>query len=503
MWVTTNDIQYFREQYIKNPQPVKNIEFSLLHKNGTIMYFDCNFSPRFDKHGQYAGSDNFAQDITKLKKTQKQIEHMATYDALTALPNRVMLMSMLEHSISGSQRAHDQMAVLFLDLDNFKDINDNFGHQEGDRVLIKMAEYLKKSLRLDDMIFRFGGDEFVVIVEHIKHNEDVINVVEKIKKIFTVPFRTEAHSYYLSCSIGIAIYPEDAVNAERLIRSADAAMYKAKKSGRDRYAFYSKELGIKIQKELYIENLLREALKKGEFELYYQPQISLSENQIVGIEALIRWNNKELGFVHPESFIAIAEKTQLISAIDIWVLRTACSQVKKWHDMGIYKGKLSVNISGVDLSNENLATLLQGILNECCLEAKYLDLEITETVLMSDPKHSIKLFDKIKEMGVDISIDDFGTGYSSLSYLRMFPIDELKIDKSFVDDLPHSKDASAIVNTIISLAKTLGYKTVAEGVETVEQIEHLKILGCDIVQGYYHSKALSVDDIEVYFQKFL
>ncbi len=499
LWKNIQERDNYREEYLKNLKPIKNKEAYIKSKDGKTILINANITPRFDEDKNYIGSDNFIQDITEFKKSEDKIKHIATHDNLTSLPNRFMLSSILEHTIDGAKRVKESIAVLFLDLDNFKNINDNFGHYEGDKVLIEVAKRLKKVLRKDDFVCRFGGDEFVVLLEHIKCNKNVVEIVEKLNKTFLELFKTQIYTHYLSCSIGIALYPNDASNSEQLLKFADTAMYDAKKRGKNRYSFYLEELGKQIEKELHIERLLRDAIKNDELELFYQPQILLENEKIVGLEALLRWNNPELGFVGPNSFIPIAEKMNMIVLIGSWVLHNACKQTQKWHNLGLYKGDISVNISGIQLNTDDLVATLQSSLKQSGLDPMFLDIEITESVLMDNSKNWINLLNKIKDMGIDISIDDFGTGYSSLSHLKQFPADELKIDKSFIDDIPHKKDACIIVKTIISLAKNLGYKSVAEGVETLEQKEYLKKQGCDIIQGFYYSKPLSVVDLEEYF----
>ncbi len=498
-WMDTAEALKTRIEFLKDPKPTHNQNIYFKCKNGTKILVNFSAKPKFDENGDYIGSYNFGEDITEVFNSRAKIDYMATHDALTSLPNRFMLSSILEHSINEAKRVKERFAVVFLDLDNFKNINDNFGHQEGDRVLIEMANRLKKNLRNNDFVCRFGGDEFVILLEHIKTTEAISSIIEKLNKIFLTIFETDTYAHYLKCSMGIAIYPDDASTPEQLLKKSDIAMYESKKKGKNRYTFYSHELGHKVEKDLHIERLLRKAVEKNEFEIYYQPQISLHDDKIIGVEALIRWNSPELGFVSPVEFIPIAEKTHLIIPIGSWVLKTACKQVKKWQDEKKCKGNLSVNISGTQLNHDDLSVLLQNTLEESGLEARFLDLEITESVLMNNAENWEKLFDNIKNMGINISIDDFGTGYSSLSYLRQFPADELKIDKSFIDDIPNKKDACVIVNTIIALAKSLGYKTVAEGVETIEQKEYLKENGCDNIQGYYYSKPLCVSDMEKYF----
>ncbi len=440
-------------------------------------------------------------DISEIKKSQAKMRHLATHDNLTKLPNRVMLSEILKHSIKSAKRQKELMAIMFLDLDNFKMINDNFGHKEGDSILIETAKRLKKTLREDDVICRFGGDEFIIILEHIQDSKNLADIAYKLNQTLKIPYEMKNYTHYLSCSIGIAIYPNDAKTEDELIKNADAAMYQAKNSGKNRYFFYSHDLGKKIAKELHLENLLRDSINNNEFEIYYQPKITTETKKITSMEALLRWNNKELGYISPVEFIPIAEKTGLIIPIGNYVLLEACKQIKKWQDAGIYKGTISINASGIQLNNNNFINMLKNSLEKSLLDPKYLDLEVTESVLMSDANQWRDTLEEIRKLGIDISIDDFGTGYSSLSYLRELPIDELKIDKSFIDDIPHSKDACAITNSIISLAKSLGYKTVAEGVENKDQLTYLKDNGCDMIQGYIYTKPLPADKMELFLKQ--
>ncbi len=466
------------------------------HKDGNIYPEFLSISTVKNKNAEIENYIAIFTDIREIKKSEAKMRSMAMHDSLTGLPNRTMMSDMISHSIKSTKRQHELMAIMFIDLDNFKTINDNYGHKEGDNVLIETAKRLKDVLREEDMVYRFGGDEFIVTLEHIKNSEDIAKIAHKLNRSLKIPYQTSDYTFYISCSIGIAIYPNDASSVDELIKNADAAMYQAKNNGKNRYAFYSHELGKEIQEELHIENLLRKSIENSEFEIYYQPKIDTKTLRITGLEGLLRWNSKEKGVLSPAKFIPIAEKTGLIIPIGNWVLLQACKQIKKWQDDKLYTGNISVNISGVQLDNKNFVNSIKHVLKESGLSPYYLDLEVTESVLMNDLKHWSNTLDEIRDIGIDISIDDFGTGYSSLSYLRELPVDELKIDKSFIDDIPGDKDACAIVKSIISLAKTLSYKTVAEGVEKKEQQKYLVENGCDIIQGYYYSKPLSATDME-------
>ena len=465
-------------------------------KNDTIFPELLSINTLKDENGEIENYIAIFTDISEIKKSEAKMRNIAMHDSLTGLPNRNMMTNMISHSIKSAKRQNELMAIMFIDLDNFKTINDNYGHKEGDNVLVETAKRLKNILREEDIVYRFGGDEFIVTLEHIKNSEDIAKIARKLNQSLQIPYQTNNYTFYISCSIGISIYPNDALTPDELIKNADVAMYQAKNRGKNRYSFYSQELGKQIQEELSIENLLRRSIKNSEFEIYYQPKIDTKTLKIVGLEALLRWNNSEKGVLSPAKFIPIAEKTGLIIPLGNWVMLESCKQIKKWHNKKLYDGNISVNISGIQLDNKNLVNSIKYALKESNLSPFYLDLEVTESVLMNDVKHWSGTLDQIRDIGIDISIDDFGTGYSSLSYLRELPVDELKIDKSFIDDIPFDKDACAIVKSIISLAKTLGYKTVAEGVEKEEQQKYLLQNGCDIIQGYYYSKPLSSEEIE-------
>jgi len=441
-------------------------------------------------------------DISMIKENEAKMQHLATHDLLTSLPNRVMLSTTLKNAIDDAKRLGNKIAILFLDLDNFKTINDTKGHNEGDKILISAASRLQTILRKNDKVFRFGGDEFIIISKLIKDTKDIANIAEKISTSIQKPFKTKKNTYNISCSIGISVYPDDGHSSTELIKKADMAMYEAKNNGKSKYNFYSKDIGLKVEKEIQIENLLQKAIRTNQFEVYYQPKISLSDGKVVGMEALMRWNNPQIGMVSPNIFIPVAEKTGLIAPLGKWILQTACKQIKIWQDMNLYQGTISVNVSGAQLNSQNIFKTIQDTLLKSNLDAKYLNLELTESTLM-DNKNNWKIFFKrCKELGSTISIDDFGTGYSSLAYLTKLPIDELKIDKSFIDDIPYKPDACTIIKTIITLSKNLGFKTVAEGVETKEQNDYLKDNGCDIIQGYFYSKPLPANKIEKFLINF-
>jgi diguanylate cyclase (GGDEF)-like protein/PAS domain S-box-containing protein len=433
-------------------------------------------------------------DLSILKETENKLVFLAHHDSLTGLANREMLKFRLDHAVELAKRNKQMIATLFLDLDNFKKINDNYGHDIGDLVLIEASNRFSNVLRKEDTLARFGGDEFVILLENIKNERDIITTANKLLGCFNKPFDLEKTQQFLTVSIGIGVYPDNANNYTTLLKVSDAAMYKTKELGKNNFSFYNNILGKELLKQITVENDLRIAISKEEFELYYQPQISCKDEKIIGFEALVRWNHPKLGFVKPNDFIRVAEQSRLIVPLGRWILNKACFQVAYWQKEGIFDGKIAVNISGVQMEQGNIVEDIKEAILVSNIDPNMLEIEITESVLMKNPKKWIKVFKQIKELGVHLSIDDFGTGYSSLSYLRQFPLNKLKIDKSFVDDIPSSSDANAIVNAIIALAKSLDLLLIAEGVEKKEQANYLNKKGCDFIQGYLYDKPLRYED---------
>lgn len=430
----------------------------------------------------------------------KELTYLAHYDELTGLINRHYFSSLVESSIESAQRDKSHFSILFLDLDRFKDVNDTYGHNAGDELLVSVAKRLKSSVKSEDYVTRLGGDEFVILIKNISTS----NLVTLTKRIITEiqqPIEIENNILNITFSIGISSFPKDGTDAETLTSNADMAMYKAKELGRNTYQFYDKEMGEDMVERLQLEKNLKVALEENQFKAFYQPQIDSLTNRVIGAEALIRWNSPELGMVSPEKFIPIAEESQLIMEIDSWMMRHTMKQLIEFQKDGIEIGKLSLNISARQLESKGIISDLKMILNETNFDPKRLELEITERQMMKDPERSIIILNRIKEMGVDIAVDDFGTGYSSLAYIKRLPIDKLKIDKSFVDDLPDIKEEIAIVRSIISIAKNLNIKIIAEGVENTAQRDFLRAEGCQLVQGYFYSKPLSADDYKQFLLK--
>lgn len=443
-----------------------------------------------------------AREIEEVKQARQSLDYMAHFDHLTGLPNRTLLKDRIDQAIYHAQRNRRMIGILFLDLDNFKVINDTIGHTCGDELLKSVAQRISDCLREGDTAVRLGGDEFIVLLPDLSDTQDAAKVASKILELLKFTFVFDRHEVYASVSIGISIYPHNAKNMEGLLSNADSAMYYAKKLGKNNYQFFTPELNSSAQKYIKLEKHLRRALEQHEFVLHYQPQVDVKTGMIIGMEALIRWMSPELGMVSPADFIPLAEDTGLIVPIGAWVLKTACSQAKVWQQNG-FPVRVAVNLSSrqfyqVQNQQQNQHPLLDAVLNaldEADLTPELLELEITEGVLMQQLDATMDILNTLKNIGVRLSIDDFGTGYSSLSYLKRFPIDTLKIDKSFVNDITTDPSDKAIVAAITAMAQQLKLEVVAEGVETMAQLDFLRELDCHFVQGYYFSKPVSSDEV--------
>jgi diguanylate cyclase (GGDEF)-like protein/PAS domain S-box-containing protein len=465
-------------------------------KNGEIYPQWLSISVVKNEYGKRTNYIGVFSDISKLKEVEQKLEYLAHHDSLTGLPNRLLLDSRIKQSLSRATRNNATLAILFLDLDHFKNVNDTLGHPIGDLLLQEVSDRLLECTREEDLIARLGGDEFAIILEGIHDSRDAGKVASKIIETLSEKYTLCEHEVFISCSIGISMFPDDGNNPTELFRNADSALYRAKNEGRNNYRYYTEELTLQAIQRMRMEGNLRYALERNELSVYYQPQIDLSNGQIVGMEALLRWKHPELGFIPPSTFIPIAEDTGLIIPIGAWVLHTACAFLKECIDQGLPKIRVAVNISSYQFHHENLSETVSKILHETGLEAKCLELELTEGIVMKDAESSILILNDLKEIGVEFSIDDFGTGYSSLSYLKRFPIDRIKIDRSFVRNIiTDSKDAS-IAQAIISMSHGMDIKVLAEGVETLEQQEFLRSKNCDEMQGYYFSHPLPEDDMK-------
>jgi len=449
--------------------------------------------PVRDREQRYLGVVTTCEDISEQKEAEQKINRLAYFDNLTGLPNRGMFLERLHQSLALAARDGEMLSLVFLDLDNFKDVNDTLGHAAGDRLLCEVTARLSGCIRDADILARLGGDEFVVLLTSVASQERISAAVQRMLDVFATPFQIDGSAVYSSASIGIALYPDDSHDASSLFRSADTAMYHAKKQGRGQFRFFSAEMNQKIMRRVALENSLRQGLERDEFFLVYQPQWDLKTNKMVGAEVLLRWQSAEFGLMPPSEFISLTEDSGLIFSIGEWVLRSACQQARRWAEAGHPEFKVAVNVSGKQLKQADFVTMLTGILRDTGINPRVLELEFTESVIMENAESTIDTLCSLKRMGVQLSIDDFGTGYSSLNYLKHFPVDRIKIDRSFVADVNRSNDDAAIVEAIISMGRSLSLKVLAEGVENSDQLHHLTALGCDEVQGFYLAKPMAAD----------
>jgi diguanylate cyclase (GGDEF)-like protein/PAS domain S-box-containing protein len=465
------------------------------HKNGDVCPQWAAVNCITDKDGRPKSYVAVFNDISELKQTQARIEHQAFHDPLTGLPNRLLFKDRLDQALKRAQRAGERFAMLYLDLDRFKNVNDSLDHMLGDRLLRTVAERLKATTRSSDTFARLGGDEFVVLMSPIRAPADMFATADRVLGAFNEPFVVNEREIYLTVSIGISVYPDDGEDAVTLVRNADLAMYHAKRQGGDAFQLFSSEMYDEVVHRVQLETHLRRALNLGQLRLCYQPVVDASTGVLSGAEALLRWDHPDLGAVSPEKFIPLAEETGLICTIGTWVLEQACRQARAWRQRGLGDVHTSVNVSARQLVSSAFPNTLRRILREAGISGDALTLEITENTLMSASGQAVAMLRELKDTGVCISIDDFGTGYSSLSYLKRFPIDALKIDRSFVVDLPHDKESVAIARSILALARNLGLQVLAEGVETRSQLEFLTAEGCDRIQGFYFSRPVPADQI--------
>ncbi|MBZ0157662.1 MAG: EAL domain-containing protein [Alphaproteobacteria bacterium] len=444
----------------------------------------------------YAANRQMQQEISERKKMEERIKHQASHDFLTGLPNRMLFMEHLAMALAKARRERTLLAIMFIDLDRFKNINDSLGHAAGDQLLKDVAVHLRECLREEDTVARIGGDEYTVLLSSIARAEDIAGVARKILSLFERPYSVESHTFHISASIGISTYPDDSEYAETLLKNADIAMYYAKEQGRNNFQFYNPSMNVRTLERMILENRLRQTLDRGELVVHYQPQVSIETRQIAYAEALVRWEHPELGLLNPMHFIPLAEETGFIIPLDEWVLRTACAQNRAWQDAGYPPLCVTVNLSARQFQQPNLVELVLQVLHETGLRPEFLELEITESTAMQNIELTIPNLARLNEMGVRFSIDDFGTGYSSLSYLKKLPIQKLKIDKSFIRSLMKDPDYKAIVTAVIAMAHNLKLKVVAEGVENREQFMFLDENKCDAVQGYFFSEPLPAEEFE-------
>ncbi|MCG8535757.1 MAG: EAL domain-containing protein [Pseudomonadales bacterium] len=473
------------------------MEYRLLRDDGEDVNVICHSKPLLDADNNVTGFLGSVSDISELKSVQLQLEQLALYDPLTKLANRHLFRNRLEKAIKQCERDHTNLALLFLDIDHFKKINDTMGHDQGDELLKAIAHRLRFCTRPGDTVSRMGGDEFTILIPSIQHSHEADAIARKILDVLKVPIRLTGLEVIVTTSIGITIGLEDAEDANTLMKNADLAMYRAKAQGRDNYQFFSDEMNIELTRQLSLEGELRKALQQEEFELFYQPQVDLASNKLIGYEALLRWNHPEKGFISPTEFIPVAEDSGLILSIGEWVLRTACNHIKQFTERGLLpkEGHVAVNLSSRQFHDPNLITVINDLITNTGINSNQLEIEITESLLMENLDTNIHTLNHLKQLGIILAIDDFGTGYSSLNYLKRLPIHILKVDRSFVMDIPQDKDDMEITAAVIAMAHKLRLGVVAEGVEQEEQAEFLKENGCNSAQGFFYGKPMSVKDL--------
>jgi diguanylate cyclase (GGDEF)-like protein/PAS domain S-box-containing protein len=462
----------------------------LVRRDGYESAIEDSAAPIHDRDGQVTGAVIVFHDVSMARAMVLEMSHLAQHDVLTDLPNRLMLNDRLTQAISLARRNHHQLAVLFLDLDGFKNINDSLGHFVGDKLLQSVATRLSASVRKSDTVSRQGGDEFVILLPEVAHAEDAATsaakIITELKKVHSVG----EHCLRVTASIGISTYPDNGEDAETLIKNADTAMYHSKQTGRDKCQFFRPDMGLNAVERQSLEGQLRYALERRELLLHYQPKVNLKTGAITSVEALLRWQHPERGLLLPGQFLTIAEDTGMIVAIGQWVLREACRQTREWLDAGVLAVPVAVNISSLEFRSEQFLEGVQDALKNSCLEPRYLELELTETVLMRHAETTAFALRQLKAIGVRLAVDDFGTGYSSLSYLTRFPIDTLKLDQSFVRNVIANSDDATVVHAVITMGKSLRHRVIAEGVESPEQLAFLQAHGCDEGQGYYFCRPL-------------
>jgi len=465
-------------------------------KDGAIYPELSTISVVYDDNDEICNFVAVFADISQLKQSEAELTHMAYHDPLTDLPNRLKLTTQIEQEILHFQRNSGQFATIFIDIDHFKHINDTYGHLIGDEVLCEIAQRLKNSLRAEDTVARIGGDEFVLLLTGLTDIDSITTVVRKLMKIFDLPVKVSNGEHLrFTGSMGIAMYPGDGEDSDTLLRNADAAMYRAKKEGRNDYAFYTAALTKESEAHLKLQSALYDAIDNDGFEVVYQPQFNMLSDKLIGFETLIRWNHPKLGMISPLDFIPVAEKAGLINDIGQWVLETACKQGVEWLEQGYNFGRIAVNVAGPQLQRDSFVEQVIATIQKTGLPTENLELEVTEGFMMNKPEKSIKYLKALRRFGIELSMDDFGTGYSSLSYLQQLPLNKIKIDRSFINDLPHDCNGVAITDAIIAMGNALSLTVIAEGVETREQAEFLRSRGCMQGQGYYFSKPLPAEQL--------
>ncbi len=517
VWVSFLTLTYtgsklFLMRSFSDPTPIYTISFIILGATSLLLIlwlFDFLILNHLDPPAKPIDNHpQLNQELTDHEQIENELTlhkahliHLAHYDDLTSLPNRVFFHEMLNKTLHHSSRHKKMMAILFIDIDRFKNINDELGVAAGDLVLKEIANRFRTVLRSGDILARLGGDEFIILLNDIGHPKFASPVADKLLQVCAEPIKIENHELMVTISIGICIYPNDGESLEDLQKNADIVMHNVKQSGGSVFQYFTREMSVEAHEHIKLEAALRKAISNNEFVLHYQPKLNLNDGSIAGVEALIRWENPELGLINPIEFIPLAEETGLIMQIGEWALREACKASKAWQQQGFEPVIVAVNLSPKQFQHQDIAKLVESILLEFSLDPKYLELEITETAMMSDVEATVSKLQRIKNSGVHISVDDFGTGYTSISYLKKFPISILKIDQTFIKGISYNQNDTAIISAVIALAHSLGMKVVAEGVETAEQLQYLADNGCDIVQGYYLSRPLPEQKIILQFNK--
>jgi diguanylate cyclase (GGDEF)-like protein/PAS domain S-box-containing protein len=466
--------------------------------DGSPHDFEVHYIPHLDSTGRACGYFVMLNDVTARKQDEELLYFLANHDQLTALPNRNLFAEHLTVAVAHAARSHEKVAVLFVDLDRFKNVNDTLGHSTGDVLLQRVAERFRACLRDSDVVARLGGDEYTVLLRPVRDTQDAANCAQKLIDALAEPVEVNGHELFVTCSIGISLYPDDAQDAQALLKNADMAMYRAKEQGKNSYQFFSDEATAHSFEHLMLETSLRRALEREEFVLHYQPIVDLRLQRVTSMETLVRWRHPDLGMVSPAKFVPLAEDTGLIMPIGRWVLEQACRQTRALHELGFGDLHVAVNLSPRQFRQKDLALMVADILDCTGLAPRFLALEVTESSVMEHAEANIRTLHELKSMGIHLSIDDFGTGYSSLSYLKRFPIDALKVDQSFVRDIPGDQEDAAIASAVIALGHSLRLTIVAEGVETAEQLAFMRERGCHKVQGYYFSRPMPVEDLRTY-----
>jgi diguanylate cyclase (GGDEF)-like protein/PAS domain S-box-containing protein len=490
----------------KTNQQTYEVELDLLHKDGSVHTYLMVKFPLSDQSGSVFGVCTIGTDISErklaenaLREQQSRLNYLAFHDSLTSLPNRSLFYDRLYQGLARAHRGKTKVALLLLDIDCFKDVNDSLGHDSGDLMLKAIAVRLSEGVRDMDTVARLGGDEFVILLDGMRDTHDVTCVAGKILRSMASPININGQEIVTTISIGVSVFPDDGSDADELLKNADIALYKAKEAGKNNCQFYARGMNATAVNYLLLENDLRYALEQNQLTLHYQPQIDLQTGVLMGVEALVRWQHPTRGLISPAHFIPLAEETGLIVPIGEWVLREACIQQKRWLSAGQYVGKVAVNLSPRQFRQKNFPGKVEAILRETQLSAEYLELEITESCAMEHAGETISQLNQLHQMGIYLSIDDFGTGYSSLAYLQRFPIQKLKIDRSFVHDIHDDRDDAAIVKTIVDLAHSMHLRVIAEGVELQCQADWLRKQGCDQAQGYLYAKPMTSQEFENHF----